>query len=299
MKIHELPMIPSTTVEPMENPCLTTKTTYDPLKLNLDNPPPDGFGTQDQYKIGDISGKLYKRNNLTLLVEGSRDLSGTYWDIFLPLMGRDSIIHRSLVIYKNAQFTKTSNNGVEPWICGSVSLYEPNFEHQKQIATAQVIFRYPLVGRILFRQIKDEPWTDTTVLVEYLVHADGSAVNNSMDHRWAIHENPPGKDFYNWTARCVSAGNIYNPYKIDYDNLTFHEDCNKDAVGVCRLGDMSNRLSRLDIAGRRVDSDHVSRKVLTDGFLPLSGKYSIIGKSFVMYDDFGPVARGERLACSM
>lgn len=102
----------------------------------------------------------------------------------------------------------------EPWICGGIRLYEDNLEYEKQIFTAQVLFRYPVVGRILFRQPRDEPWTDTTVFFEYLVHADGSNTNNSAEHRWAIHENPPGKDFYNWTARCLSAGSIYNPYKV-------------------------------------------------------------------------------------
>lgn len=102
----------------------------------------------------------------------------------------------------------------EPWICGTITEYDTNFKYQKQIFTAEVLFRYPVVGRILFRQPKDEPWTDTTVIVEYVTHADGSVVNNSMDHRWALHDKAPGKDFYNWTARCISAGPIFNPHKV-------------------------------------------------------------------------------------
>lgn len=93
-------------------------------------------------------------------------------------------------------------------------MYEIDFKYQKAIFTAQVIFRYPTVGRILFRQARDEPWTDTSILVEYLVHADGANLNNSAEHRWAIHDLPPGKDFYNWTGRCLSAGPVYNPYKV-------------------------------------------------------------------------------------
>ena len=52
------------------------------------------------------------------------------------------------------------------------------------LTTAQVIFRYPIVGRIIFRQPKDEPEMDTTVLVENLVHADGTSLNNSAEHRY-------------------------------------------------------------------------------------------------------------------
>lgn len=64
------------------------------------------------------------------------------------------------------------------------------------------------------RQVRDEPWTDTGILIEYLVHADGANLNNSAEHRFAIHELPPGKDFYNWTGRCLSAGDVYDPYKV-------------------------------------------------------------------------------------
>lgn len=200
------------------------------------------------------------------------------------------------IFFRNTQYPK---GGIlaEPWICGGVNLYEPNFRYQKQIFTAEVIFRYPTVGRVLLRQVRDEPWSDTTILVEYLVHADGAALNNSKDHRWAIHESPPGKDFYSWKERCLSSGNIYNPYKIDFDNTS--NPCGSNSVGLCRLGDLSTRLGGLEIAGKIVDSDRISRKMWTDSFLPLTGHFSVLGKSLVLYDDFGPKARGERLACSM
>lgn len=58
-----------------------------------------GLGTQDQYALGDLSGKLLGRNNMTFLVNG-QELSGKYWDTYLPLQGRYSVIHRALVIYK-------------------------------------------------------------------------------------------------------------------------------------------------------------------------------------------------------
>lgn len=121
--------------------------------------------------------------------------------------------------YRNTQYTTEITP--EPWICGNVALYEKNFKYQKPMFTAQVIFRYPTVGRILFRQPRDEPWADTTILTEYLVHADGANLNNSAEHRWAIHDFPPGKDFYNWTGRCLSAGPVYNPHKVWKSNNRF------------------------------------------------------------------------------
>lgn len=55
-----------------------------------------------------------------------------------------------------------------------------------QILTAQVVYRYPIVGRIIFRQPKSDSQMDTTIIVENLIHADGNALNNSGHHRYAI-----------------------------------------------------------------------------------------------------------------
>nr|CAI5853950.1 unnamed protein product [Callosobruchus analis] len=298
-KIHELPVKPAKSVGQNENSCLTTKFIYNPLKIDLNSMPPNGYGTQEQYAVGDLSGKLLGRNNETLLVPGGQELSGDYWDAFLPLQGRYSIVHRSLVIYKNTQYPE-SHLLAEPWICGSVIMYEaPDFKHPTKIFTAQASFRYPTVGRMIMRQAAEEPWSDTSILVEYLVHADGAALNDSMGHRWAVHDHPPGKDFYSWQNRCISAGEVYNPYKVDFDNKTTPSLCNMDAIGHCRLGDLSTRQGMIDIAGKIADSDKISRKMWTDTLLPLTGHHSILGKSLVLYDDFGPKARGERLACSL
>lgn len=99
-KIHELPIEPPKTVSNAENLCLSTKFVYNPLKLDINKLPPNGLGTQDQYPIGDISGKLLGRNNINDLIPGSQELHGSYWDVFLPLQGRESIVFRPLVIYK-------------------------------------------------------------------------------------------------------------------------------------------------------------------------------------------------------
>lgn len=41
--------------------------------------------TQDQYAVGDLSGKY--------------NYDSSSWDVFLPLFGKNSVIHRSLVLY--------------------------------------------------------------------------------------------------------------------------------------------------------------------------------------------------------
>lgn len=85
---------------------------------------------------------------------------------------------------------------------------------------------------------------------------------------------------------------------MDFDNNSSINNCSVDTIGTCRLGDLSTRIGNLDIAGKKIDSERISRKFFTDTLLPLAGAHSILGKSFVMYDDYGPKARGERLACS-
>lgn len=177
------------------------------------------------------------------------------------------------------------------------SLYEHNQIYQVPITTAQLLFRYPIVGKILFRQPKDQPWHDTTVIIEYLTHADGNDINNTDSHRWSIHAHPPGKDFYSWQNRCISTGDIFNPYKVTFDMKAPEKTCSSENPELCRLGDLS-RLQTISIAGRKSEAMSHSRRIFTDSNLPLSGYSSIMGKSIVIFDDHGPVARGERLACS-
>lgn len=70
-----------------------------------------------------------------------------------------------------------------PWVCGTFMLYIPHTDWQMPMYTAEVIFRYPIVGRILFRQPRDHPEMDTTIIIKHLIHADGNSINNTADHR--------------------------------------------------------------------------------------------------------------------
>lgn len=192
------------------NFCSTSGGVFNPTNIDLDKIPPPGLGTQDQYAIGDITGKLKAHNNA--------ELSAEYWDIYMPLEGTNSVVHHGFALQKHNN-TDPSTVETKHYTCGTVTLYDDVSHYQTAMFTAEVLFRYPIVGRILFRQPRDEPWVDTSIIVEYLIHADGSTLNKSIDHRWAIHHHPPGKDFYNWTARCLSAGDIYNPYKVNTFNI--------------------------------------------------------------------------------
>lgn len=299
-KITSLPVDPFRAME--DDHCTSSGSIYNPNNVAQTNLPPPGYGTQDQFAIGDLSGKLQNRNknyphNYLLPVTPGNELNGIYWDVFLPLEGQYSVVHRGISI---ETFTRENNNDQQRSIltCATLLLYQANKKYQMPMSTAQVLFRYPIVGRILFRQPKDEPLADTTIIAEYLIHADGSTMNNSDAHRWAIHFEPPGKDFYNWTGRCLSAGHVYNPYKISFNGNNIEDRCTNDRGGACKLGEIGIRHGTISIAGSKKHR-HITRVIYTDQYLPLSGDHSILGKSLVIYDDFGPKARGERLACSM
>lgn len=42
--------------------------------------------------------------------------------------------------------------------------------------TATAVYRYPIVGNIMLRQPADQPWTDTTIIVEMLVSASDATI---------------------------------------------------------------------------------------------------------------------------
>lgn len=299
-KINQLPL--QSYSADQDTYCLTSGPTFNPSNVAQNNIPPPGFGTQDQYPVGDLSGKLTNRNkretHRMYLPGTSAELSGFYWDAFLPLQGRQSVIFRGFSVQRLNR-TDPANITHSPWACGPVTLYEISRPYQIPIVTAQVLFRYPIVGRIIFRQIKEEFWSDTAVIFEYLIHADGSTMNNTAEHRWGIMEQAPGKDFYDWQNRCVSAGGIYNPQKVSQGSSNWEDRCTTHSPELCRMGDLSNRLGMLEIAGRKAEAQRISRRMFVDQNLPLSGFSSVLGKSVVIYDDHGPQARGERLACSM
>ncbi|XP_014235437.1 uncharacterized protein LOC106658129 [Trichogramma pretiosum] len=311
-RVHELPReLEKFLGDQDEEPCATTKRMYDPLRLeNSGQPshlkPPPGLGSQDQYAVGDLSGKLQdrKEGSLHLDIEhGSAKLAGIYWDAYLPLSGLHSVAHRSLVVHRHRS---DDDPTPVPWVCGTLALQAADGSGRLAMTTARAIFRYPLVGQIVIRQPQNDPDADATIIVEHLVHADGSTLNDTHEHRWMIHANAPGKDYYNWTARCLSAGDPYNPWKIKWDNNDSSSQqqqqqrrCGPEDATFCRVGDLEKRHGWLDIAGQKANALALTRRLFTDPLVALSGPASIFGKSIVIYDDHGPKARGERLACSI
>lgn len=83
----------------------------------------------------------------------------------------------------NFRYNETDNKGIIPWVCGTVLQHISQTAGQMPMLTAQAVFRYPIVGKIIFRQPLNEPEMDTTIIIENLIHSDGRVLNNSADHR--------------------------------------------------------------------------------------------------------------------
>lgn len=99
-KIHELP--PSPLYANADSYCQTAGGVFNPRKLEDHNLPPPGLGTQEQYLAGDLSGKLTGRSKMEkhnfVISDGTNELNGIYWDLFLPLFGRHSVVNRGFVM---------------------------------------------------------------------------------------------------------------------------------------------------------------------------------------------------------
>lgn len=95
-KVHELP--PSPLYENADIYCQTAGKVFNPSSIEDRNIPPPGLGTQEQYPAGDLSGKLTGRNKRDkhnfVISDGTNELNGIYWDLFMPLFGRHSIVNR-------------------------------------------------------------------------------------------------------------------------------------------------------------------------------------------------------------
>ena len=190
--IHEFPV--PLRLRPTDAPCGQTGGHYNPFKWSSSGTA-SGLGTSDQYEMGDLSGKYGELSN-------QLQVQGRWVDPALSLFGSRSVLGRSIVIHKSPVPLR--------WVCANIEL------EGADMLTAVVQFVYPVAGRIFLRQDQSSPLADTMVYVEGLLYSDGSR-NATDGHKWHVHEDIPGKDFFNWTGRCLSAGKHFNPYQIGKD----------------------------------------------------------------------------------
>ncbi|XP_055867441.1 uncharacterized protein LOC106052162 isoform X1 [Biomphalaria glabrata] len=234
--IHSWPT--PTKITPDQDLCGAAVTSghFNPYNKNVNSPiyPQPDASTDDMYEVGDLSSKYGTLANL-------QSLNGTYTDWNLPLFGANSIIGRSLVIHHN-------DPAGSRWVCANVRPLYP-------VVTAKAIFKYPVIGQILFMQEMEEPDTETSTFIK-LDYNDGRA--GTQGHLWKIYSHPVASSLSISPQSCNSTGTNYDPFE---SLLQRPKTLNIPSVG---------------------NADVTSKFFFTDLILPLSGSQSIIGRSLVI-----------------
>jgi len=256
---------------------------FNPYNLDPSGSPKPDRGTDDQYEVGDLSGKYG-------LLKDKQEIRRIYNDTNLPLHNYNSIVGRSIVIHKKAR--------AQRWACASIGWgFDPD---EAREVRAIASFHHPngfAWGYIRFRQViyNDGSQTDTTM--EIRLKYPGKFNTDATDgHEWSIYVNPVGHDasvkFHN--ARCTAAGYRWNPTHIQLadpnDHGFYGEECGPDYPLRCEVGDLSGRHGRIVVGGRAY--------IKSDPLMTLQGEdwfTSAIGKSIVIH---GPNGGLERMACA-
>lgn len=248
---------------------------WNPFGIDTSSSPPPGSGTDDEYEIGDLSGKYGSLLNLT-------SYSEEHIDYNLPLFGKNSIHGRSIVIHK----MKTM--GGLRWVCADVRQVMEGgdmFEMKSKIT-----FTGPsLKGYILLIQYKENE--NSMMPEETSIYVDLKYVSNSsqksLNHKWHVHVKPEGGDTYAAMGeRCKSLGGHYNPYEVDLEG-TYKSTCFSSNMLRCEVGDLSGKHAMLNVG--------TGQSFYTDPDLPLFGEMSVIGRGVVVHAEN---AGGARLACA-
>lgn len=276
--IRDLPLAPRTSSDNGKL-CSNLGDVFNPTKVR--DPNTNERSTVDAFRVGNLSAK---HGRLSVIDSEYEDhYMGEFVDLSVQLYGAHTITGRSILIHKN--------NG-DPWVCATLNYVD------KPVSLAVATFYYPVIGRISFQQLSNDPHSETGVLVEVY---NPNSEKSSEGHNWLVHLKPAMSDFYNWSQRCQSTGEVYDPIlsSIGLSNEVYSRQCQASLLNEplrCRSGDMSLKSGfKLSLP---VMHQQRERRYFTDLYLPISGPNSIIGRSVVIYDEYAPTQRGNRLACA-
>lgn len=131
--------------------------------------------TSDQFEVGDLSGKFGS-------LSGQNDLYREYTDPNIPLFGRFSILDRSIVIHEDdAPGTR--------FVCSNIQRVRQVVQVTTPINTT--IFS----GSVTFSQPADDPYTETTIVLDLTIRQEISLTANSdgmVQFDWSYRLSPTG-----------------------------------------------------------------------------------------------------------
>ncbi|KAK6174544.1 hypothetical protein SNE40_017798 [Patella caerulea] len=228
---------------------------FNPFDIDTATDPEPTVGTVDQYEVGDISGKFGKLSGVSSNAE--------HFDTNMNLYGTQSIIGRSVVLHKASDGSR--------WSCGNI--VEDTSLTGGTMLQVKAVFDTNVRGYVTLSQYvyPDNSFSDTSVEVD-LVYSNGSA--STPDHNWHVHAYGVYGDDQAITGRCQSTGGHFNPFKVNLQ--TGYSECGATNPLRCEVGDQSSKLGTYTIGSGRMLS--------TDVYLPLSGRYSVIGKAVVFHE---------------
>ncbi|XP_073491424.1 uncharacterized protein [Aquarana catesbeiana] len=213
--IHQLPVTAGS-----DNPCSDQKIRghFNPFLVNMTSSPAVGNGTDDEYELGDISGRHGSLLNLDNKIAKFRDMN-------LPLSGPHSALGRSLVIH---------------YVNGS-RMHCATFQHQLssdgEWVRVSAEFSGVIRGRISLSQIvyPNGGSSDTTILVD-------------------LQPASPDKNL-SWSIRTQdSGGETYNPYEIPNQGGNWSW-CGPQVSQHCRVGDLVGKHGPISPRNRLMFTD--------------------------------------------
>ncbi|XP_078079317.1 uncharacterized protein cusr [Mustelus asterias] len=216
--------------------------------------PQDTNETHDQYEMGDLSGKHG-------FLKGLMNYEVTLEDWNLPLFGRNSIVGRSVVIH-HPNSTR--------WLCTAIG-------YPGEVMTAVATFKSPVAGRIIFRQLKSNPYSDLSIFMD-LSYTNSSALATT-DHLWQIHEYPISSELDSDPNVCSSTKMIFNPVKVDV-GAQYGAECGPASPFRCQVGDYAKKHKAIGLTNRPIVVD--TKNFFTDTTSALAGPLSIVSRSVVI-----------------
>lgn len=230
-------------------------------------PPPPG-STHDRYEIGDLSSRHGSLSNAV-------DIEAGFTDWNLPLYGQNSIVGRSVVLHQ-PDSTR--------FICSTIG-------YPGEIMAARSIFQGPVMGTILFTQLKRNPYSDVSVFLDLSYGQPTTPA--TQKHHWHIHEYPISTETDSDEDCCGSTGEHWNPYNINNSVSSYKVNCRPDCPFACEIGDLSSKHKMLNLSSNV--GKLPSKNFFTDTTVWVSGLSSIIGRSVVIH---GPDEASHRIACA-
>ncbi|KAL4640195.1 hypothetical protein GN956_G12638 [Arapaima gigas] len=243
---------------------------WNPFNVNVtDSSYPRAPGaSHDKYEVGDLSGRhgsLLETNNF----------EATFIDWNLPLFGINSIIGRSVVIHMP--------NGTRH-LCGSIG-------YPGDVTVAKATFRSPVVGTIVFTQLKGNSYSDVSIFVK-LAYGK-SSLPATHNHNWHIHAYPIRTETDDDAICCWSTGSHWNPFNINISDSSYAQNCRPENPFACEIGDLTGKHTSLNIVP---DVGKVQAKYFfTDSTSWVTGIESMTGRSMVIH---GADGASSRAACA-